>query len=152
MYRFLKNHLFWIVCSFIFGFYFAFLALIFFAPHQDALERGFIPCTKQMMQELAMCQKSKVSCTFKLILKNNVCDFKVVKKGFDLWLEGKEKRPWSYYYFTPTLNEPDVLEDEALKDYYQNNQNIAREMEELNQKAIELQIRQEQLKNEEKPQ
>ena len=151
MYRFLKKHLFWSIVGFIFALYFAFLALVFFAPHQDALQRGFIPCTLEMIDELSLCKNNKVSCTFKLVLKNNVCDFKVVKKGFDLWLEGLESTPWSYYYFTPTTDEPSVLEDAALKDYYEQHQNIIQEMEDLNQKAIALEKQQEKSKNEETP-
>ena len=152
MFKTLKKHWFLIVCSLIFGLYFAFLGLVFFAPHQDARSRGFVKCTTQMMQQLPLCQKSKIWCTFKIVIKNNYCDFKVVKEGFVLWLDGYEPKPWSYYYFTPTSHEPPVLENGALKEYYQTHQNIVQEMEDLNQKAIELEKQQEKLKHDSVPQ
>ena len=139
MFQKIKKHLFWIVCGVIFALYFAFLAIIFFAPHQDTEERGFVLCTKQMMQDFASCQTNKISCAFKIVLKNNACDFKVIKDGFVLWLDDKQQTPWANYYFEPAEQEDTLpLEDKAFKTYYENHQKIVQEMEELNKKAIEL--------------
>ena len=147
MRKFLKKHLFWIIIDIVFTIYFLFLALVFFAPRVDMAERGFIPCTKKMINDMLICQQNKTWCTVKFVVKNNICDFKVVKEGFRLWLDGKQERPWSNYYFEPVLEEPET-EDEELKAYYQEHLDLFSEMEELNKNRIELEKKLKEAKEE----
>ena len=150
MFQFLKKHLFWIVCGGIFALYFAFLAIIFFAPRADRLERGFIPCTHQLMDKLYAChEKKSIWCQAKAIVQNNACDFKVMKDGFKAWLEGRQETPFSNYYFEPVLDKEIEPDDEELKAFYLEHQNIVQEMEELNKKGIELEMQLEEKKNDE---
>jgi len=73
-----------------------------------------------------------------VMLKNHVCDFNVVKTGFSLWLDGKQKTPWKNYYFEPVTENPDPTEDEELQAYYKKHLDMVKEMEELNQKYFAL--------------
>jgi len=135
MRKFIKKNAFWIVVDFVFLLYFAFLGLIFFAPRVDKLERGFIGCTKNLIEDIYQCREVGVWCSIKATLKNNICDFKVIKSGFVAWLNGKQKTPFANYYFEPVLeDEP----DEELKALYQEHIDIFKDMEELNKKRIEL--------------
>jgi len=138
MRKYFGKHAFWTVFGIIFTLYFVFLMIIFFAPRVDLYERGFVACTKNMIQEFSMCQKNKTLCAAKVMLKNHVCDFNVVKTGFSLWLDGKQKTPWENYYFEPVTEEPVSTEAEELKAYYEKHLDMLKEMEELNQKYFEL--------------
>jgi len=151
MCRFLKKHLFWSVVGFIFALYFVFLGIIFFAPRVDAQGRGFIPCTEEMMNRLYQCEKNKVWCAVKIVIRNNACDMRVIKKGFSLWLEGKQKTPWANYYFTPIIEPATDTDENFLILDEKEAEETLRQMEELNQKANVLKKEQEKLKNEEMP-
>ena len=133
----IKKHWFVIALGVFIVFYFGFLSLVFFAPRIDGLDRGFVGCTKKLIAEISVCQKGSVWCTVKAVLKNNSCDFKVVKNGFILWLKGKQKRPWSNYYFKPD-NEIPQMPDEELEAYYREHLDIFGEMEALNKERIKL--------------
>jgi len=134
----LKKHAFMIGFGIVFCVYLAFLALVFFAPRVDLYERGFVGCTKKMIVEFSVCQKNKMWCTLKMMLKNHVCDFKVVKTGFSSWLQGEQKTPWANYYFEPVTENLNPTEDEELQTYYQEHLDMLSEMEELNKKYFEL--------------
>ncbi len=138
MYHFLKNHIFGTVCTLFFIFYLAFLMLIFFAPRVDLHNRGFVFCTKQMINNFHDCSSHRVWCSVKVIVKNNACDFKVIKDGFSLWLKGEQKTPWANYYFEPVLQDEPNTDDEELKAYYQEHLDLFADMEELNKNRIEL--------------
>lgn len=138
MFQKIKKHWFGIIAGMIFVLYALFLMLVFFAPRVDIKERGFVFCTKQMMAQFGECSKNKVLCTIKVMLKNNVCDFNVVKTGFVQWLDGTQKTPWANYYFEPVLSQEDPADDEELKAYYQEHLDLFAEMEELNKNRIEL--------------
>lgn len=138
MLKYIKKHIFMIVFSLVFGLYFCFLMLIFFAPRVDLEERGFVKCTKNMIADFSNCQKNKVRCAVKTMFKNHICDFNVVKTGFSQWLKGEQKTPWANYYFEPVTEDLNPAEDEELQAYYQKHQDILSEMEELNQKYFEL--------------
>lgn len=138
MLKYLKKHVFLIVFSLLFVFYFAFLTIIFFAPRVDLYDRGFVACTKNMMADFSKCQKNKTWCATKVMLKNHACDFNVIKVGFSLWLDGKQKTPWENYYFESVTENPNPMEDEELQAYYEKHLDMLKEMEELNQKYFEL--------------
>lgn len=133
----IKKHWFAVLVGLFIVFYFSFLSLVFFAPREDALSRGFVGCTKKLIDEIYDCQKGSVVCTFKAVIKNNACDFKVVREGFSLWLAKKQKTPWANYFFEPAQEQPQV-QDEALEEYYDKHVDIFKEMEDLNKERIEL--------------
>jgi len=147
MLKFIKKNAFWIVVDFVFFIYFVFLGIIFFAPRVDRLERGFIPCTKSMIEDIHSCRNVGIWCSVKAIFKNNVCDFTVIKKGFELWKQNKQKTPWENYYFEPVLDDDQNFDDEELKAYYEEHLDMFKEMEELNKNAIELEKKLEEKTN-----
>ena len=132
MLNYLKKHAFILVFGVFFALYFAFLMLIFFAPRVDVYERGFVACTKNMIGEFSACHNGKIRCAAKIMLKNHLCDFNVVKTGFSLWLNGEQKTPWANYYFEPVEEDLNPTEDEALQAYYKEHADIVKEMEDLN--------------------
>ena len=134
----IKKHWFGIIFGTLFVLYALFLMLIFFAPRVDLAERGFVFCTKQMINDFHQCQNHKVLCTIKVMFKNNACDFGVINKGFKLWFEGKQETPWANYYFEPITEEKPEVDDEELKAYYQEHLDLFAEMEELNKNRIAL--------------
>lgn len=140
MIKFFKQHWFTLLFSIIFGLYAVFLLIIAFSPRVDAQKRGFIPCTIQLTDELEMCASKGVWCYIGKIARNNVCDFNVITSGFSLWRQGKQKTPWANYYFVPVEPENQDLQNEELKEVYENNAKILEEMEELNNKRIELEM------------
>lgn len=154
MFAKIKKHAFVIVFVSFFALYFAFLMLIFFAPRVDLYERGFVSCTKNMIADFAKCEKNKLGCAVKIMAKNHVCDFKVVKTGFSEWMVGKQKTPWANYYFEPVTEDLNPMEDEELQAYYREHRDIVSEMEALNQKYFELdkQLSQKEIETPEVPQ
>ena len=140
----IKLHIFEIIFGVCLTIYFAFLGLVFFAPRVDLYKRGFVSCTEDMITEFSACTKNKIWCFSKIMLKNQACDFRVVKNGFALWLKGEQKTPWANYYFVPVEENLNPTEDEELQAYYQKHSDFVKEMEELNNKYFELE---ESLKN-----
>ena len=72
-----------------------------------------------------------------------------MKDGFKAWLEGRQETPYANYYFEPVLDKEIEPDDEELKAFYLEHQNIVQEMEELNKKGIELEMQLEEKKNDE---
>ena len=140
MLSFLKKYWFALFFGIIFGLYAVFLIIIAFSPRADAQNRGFIPCTIKLTENLENCASKGAWCYIKKIAQNNACDFKVIVKGFSLWMKGEQKAPWSNYYFTPIEPENPDFQNEELKEVYENNAKILQEMEELNAKRIELEM------------
>jgi hypothetical protein len=135
----IKNHWFGLLMSAFALLYAALMLIIVSAPREDLLERGFIPCTKIMMDEILACPQGKIGCMSKIIVRNNLCDIGVIAGGFSAWIKGKQPRPWSNYFFTPELNaKPSAESDEVLEEYYQQNPNIAEQMEKIHQKRLDL--------------
>lgn len=135
MFKKMKTHWFSILLTSLIVLYLIFLSLIFFAPREDELNRGFIPCTQNLIKEINACPNHGIWCTAKIVLKNNACDFNVVREGFVLWLNGRQPKPWSNYFFEPVSN---LHNDQTWKDYYDEHENIVRHMEDLNKERIEL--------------
>lgn len=83
-------------------------AVMYLSPRQDIRDRGFIPCTKQLIFELSDCQRGKLGCPLKLLWQDMKCNIKVVGSGFKNWATGKQPTPWANYLFEPEL----YVEDE----------------------------------------
>lgn len=81
--------------------------VMYLSPRQDMQERGFIPCTKQLVVALQDCPAGKLGCPFKLLAKDMACNIGVVGTGAVAWVKGKQPTPWANYLFEPQLSEAD---------------------------------------------
>lgn len=132
MRNFIKIHWFGILLSIPTALFFSGLALVFYSPRQDTLNRGFIPCTQKMVKEVFECNEQKHWCMSKAIIKNTACDFTVIFNGLSAWVAGKQPTPWSNYFFEPVL--PTEQSDDDLKqDFYTENPRSAEDMAKLKQ-------------------
>lgn len=128
----------------------SFFLIIMLSPKQDLEKRGFIPCTEQLAQNLYLCtQKEKYSCVVKEILKNSLCDGKVIVQGFSDWWNGKQSTPWANYFFTPKLLEHRWLDGQVGEHPELSIEHLQKLSEELDRKNQELKNKQEDKKNEE---
>ena len=126
---FLKAHWFGLVVSLITAFFILVFLIVLFAPRQDELKRGFIPCTEAMAEEMFACESNgKALCMLSAVVKNNFCDIDVIGAGLKSWLLGKQPRPWSNYYFEPQLSE----EDAGAEEYRKTHPDIGAQMKKLN--------------------
>lgn len=114
------------------------------------MNRGFIPCTKMLVRELFACTENKTWCMAKNIVKNTWCDTKVVLRGVENWAKGRQNTPWANYYFTPLEDSEQEKEDISpeLKQYYEENPDIAKQMETLAQQSLEQKLNLEDIENE----
>lgn len=139
MRNFLKIHWFGFIISIFAVFYLTVFLLVLFAPREDNLNRGFIPCTQQLAQGIFACEKSKIWCMSKAIVKNTWCDVSVVLDGFGAWVRGNQATPWANYLFEPELPEKNSGEaDESLQQFYAENPDIVGDMEKLDQERQKL--------------
>lgn len=135
MLKFIKYHWFGLFISIFFMVFMIEFFLVVFAPHQDLHNRGFVPCTITMAEQIETCGKGKF-CILKAVSDNYICDGKVIVSGFSDWIKGKQQRPWSNYMFDPVID--DKEDDEALLEYYQSNPDISDEMASLIRQNEEL--------------
>lgn len=139
--NFLKQYWFGLFLAIITSFFVLVFIIVLFAPRQDELKRGFIPCTEKMAEEMLSCESNrKVFCMLKAVVKNNFCDIDVIGEGLKKWLLGEQKTPWANYYFTPQLSE----EDEGLKEYLDKHPNIGKRMQELRKNNLLEEVEHEQ--------
>lgn len=89
--------------------------VLFLAPRQDAYDRGFIACTRKLVNNLSGCERGKVGCPLKFLWHDMKCNVGIIYDGAADWLKGKQKTPWANYLFEPQLTAP---EDQEL---YQSN-------------------------------
>lgn len=75
--------------------------MLFISPRQDALKRGFIPCTEQLVINISECERGKMSCPMKHLWQDMKCNINVVLSGFGAWVKGEQKTPWANYLFEP---------------------------------------------------
>lgn len=75
--------------------------MLFISPRQDALKRGFIPCTEKLVVDISECERGGISCPMKHMLNDMKCNIKVVYDGFGAWVKGEQKALWSNYLFEP---------------------------------------------------
>lgn len=89
--------------------------VMYMSPRQDAKERGFIPCTKELVVALQMCQAGSLGCPFRLLVKDMGCNIGVVGTGFADWVKGKQSTPWANYLFEPQLAEDEALQSDEIQ-------------------------------------
>ena len=104
--------------------------IVSFAPKEDKLERGFIPCTKQLAERIIGCH-SDFWCVTASVFKNSVCDAKIIGQGLKLWINRKQPAPWSNYYFTPDLSHIDNTLEENAQLFYEENPDFMDDFEKL---------------------
>ena len=153
--NFLRHHWFGVITGLVIFAFLSLFMLILLSPRQDALRRGFIPCTEEFVEDILTCEKNKVWCLLKYSAKNSWCDFKVVGIGFAKWAKGEQDHPWSNYIFIPQLPTNDDFDEKARAEYLKNNADISIEMEELKKLNKELEDennQQQEAKPEDKPQ
>lgn len=85
------------------------------AARTDALKRGFIPCTENLVLQLTDCPRGRLVCPLKSLWQNTKCNTMVVLDGFGAWVKGKQERPWSNYLFEPVLERSDDSQAQAEK-------------------------------------
>lgn len=135
--NFIKNHWFNVLMALFILLSMGFTLLIAFSPKEDKLDRGFIPCSKQLAERVASCQGS-FSCTIEAVLKNSACDSKIIFNGVKMWLKGEQPTPWSNYYFEPDLSHLENPLDENSGLFYQENPNYLQDFEDLKQEHQKL--------------
>lgn len=135
--NFLKHNWFGIFAAVLILSGFALFLIVLFSPRQDNQNRGFIPCTEEMAVKLLDCDK-KFTCTLSVVLKNSLCDAKVIGKGFSLWLKGEQNTPWANYFFEPDLENSAELPQE-VEAFYKENPNLHQDMLRLQKMHEELQ-------------
>ena len=123
----------------IFVFFVVYLVTVMFmSPRQDALKRGFIPCTEQLVNDISECKRGSMSCPLKHLLTDIKCNTVVVLDGFGAWVKGEQSNPWETYLFTPVTE----AEIDDLNPYEGNSYDDMQELEEqrafIEQKQQEL--------------
>ena len=96
-------------------------AVLFAAPRKDALDRGFILCTKQLVGELSDYESSRIGRLFGVLWRDMKCNIGVIVDGGIYWIQGKQKTPWANYLFEPQLSaaedeNPYITQADAVKD------------------------------------
>ncbi len=89
--------------------------MLFLAPRQDVHDRGFIVCTRELVNNLSECERGRIGCPLKFLWHDMKCNVGIIYTGAVDWLKGKQKTPWANYLFEPQLTAP---EDQEL---YQSN-------------------------------
>lgn len=151
MLKFFKEHWFGLLLGLFVLLYVTMILIVVSSPRQDKQNRGFIPCTKIMLDEIINCKDDdQYMCIGESILKNSACDAGVIINGFKDWTKGKQSRPWSNYFFTPELETPldDPELDEELKEFYEQNPDVHLQMEQLNSDYEKLNKDMEESENE----
>ena len=138
MLNFIKRYWFFVFITIFVLLYLVVFLLVLASPRQDDLNRGFIPCTQKMAQEILVDEKKSSLKLAKIIIANTYCDTKVVFKGLTDWVKGKQKTPWANYLFEPQIYKSIDATDEELLKFYKEHPNINQEMEELNKQRIKL--------------
>lgn len=153
MLNFLKKHWFGLLATIIVVCYTTMIVVVAVSPHRDNLDRGFVPCTKEMMQAVLDCDQGGILCMSKAIVKNTWCDAGVMATGFKNWIKGDQARPWSNYMFEPELLLGDEGNSEVLEEFYKQNPNVKQEMSDLNKIREKLEKKlEEKTEDEELPQ
>ena len=130
--RWIKEHWFGLLMSIFVLFVVLYFIIILVSPRYDLQRRGFIPCTEELAQNISACQENKLTCAMGAIWRNNLCDLRVIVQGFSAWLEGKQARPWSNYWFEPELlSDRPGNDDPDLAEFYRQHPDLQAEMNEL---------------------
>lgn len=152
---FVKHHWFGILSGLVVFVFMCVFVLVLLSPRQDAQNRGFIPCTRELADRLLNCgEDRKISCLFGAILRNTWCDMRVIGRGLADWTQGRQSAPWSNYLFVPEAVRDETFDTETAAEYLKNNPAPAAEMQKLQKlnEELENEIITEEVPEDEKPQ
>lgn len=108
------------------------------SPKNDAQKRGFIPCTQDLVLEVSLCERGKITCPLGALWSDTKCNIHVVFDGLGAWIKARQPTPWANYLFEPLIEEQ--LDQE---DPYQGN--VADEMKSLEEQRQFIEMRQKEL-------
>lgn len=86
------------------------IAVLSVSPKNDAQNRGFIPCTKELVVQVSECGRGSLWCMAKGIWQDTKCNVKVVASGVKMWMWREQPTPWANYLFVPSA-EAELDED-----------------------------------------
>ncbi len=134
---FIKRYWFGGLIAFIVCFFMLLFILLVMSPKDDADKRGFVKCTHEMIDNLSDCNKG-FYCTVKAIMNNTWCNVKVIAEGVDLWIDNKQKYPWSNYIYEPIIVDNSFFDEEARTEYLKKYPDVKRDMMRLNKLRKDL--------------
>lgn len=77
-------------------------SIVVLSPHSDGKMRGFAPCTYALAINLSQQGgQSKLWGVASAVTQANLCYIGIMRKGFELWMEGKQNTPWENYIYEP---------------------------------------------------
>lgn len=129
--RFWKKHWFSLLMSIFMLCAIVYFAVVFISPRYDMQGRGFVPCTTELATKVEACGQGKVFCILGAIGIDNLCNLKVIGKGFKNWVNGEQKTPWSNYIFTPEVPQNLSVNDEEAEEIYPLEQDLLQDMQNL---------------------
>ena len=129
--RFWKEHWFSLLMSLFLFCAITYFVIVFISPRYDIQRRGFVPCTEELADNVELCGKDNVLCILSAIGTDNLCNLKVIAKGFQNWLDGEQSTPWSNYIFVPELPKNMSDEHEQTEEFYSINQELLQDMQNL---------------------
>ena len=135
--NFIKRHWFNLLMALIIVLSMGLTLLVAFSPKEDKLDRGFIPCSKLLAENVTSC-KGNFWCTIKAVIKNSACDTKIIFNGLKMWVHGEQSAPWSNYFFEPDLSHLKNPLNENAELFYQENPNYLQDFEDLKQEHKKL--------------
>ena len=103
MKKWVKDYWFIFVCGLFVLVFFLFSVVVALAPHVDMKQRGFTPCTYQMLNDFNKEEKLSFTQTVSVINKGYICYAGVVWQGMKMFFKGEQKTPWTNYLFEPEL-------------------------------------------------
>lgn len=103
--------------------------MLFISPRQDALKRGFIPCTEKLVIDISACPRGEISCPLKHLWQDMKCNSSVILGGFGSWIKGEQSTPWENYLF-----EPKAVAEIDEEDPYDGN--VAKDMDEMEKQRL----------------
>ena len=139
MKKYLREYWFGICVSIVMLLFFALFLIVAFAPHIDAKNRGFIPCSHEMTEKIINCKKMKLLCITNVVFKGNICYIKVIYTGFTAFVKGEQETPWSNYYFTSEIASPQLDKNSPeMKDLLFAEPNLIDGFDDIKNQNIEL--------------
>lgn len=114
--------------------------VVFISPRYDIQRRGFVPCTEQLADEVEICGQNNILCILAAIGNDNLCNIKVIVKGFSNWLVGEQNTPWSNYIYTPEVPQYTSDNEEEREDFYRAEPELIQDMKNLKKLNKEQQL------------
>ncbi len=114
------------------------VVMLAIAPKKDALKRGFIPCTEQLVVNVGECERGQMICPLKYLWQDTVCNTYVIFDGFGAWVRGIQSSPWASYLFEPQTEIYNDSEEANSNDMLNDMQDMEKIRKMVEQKQEEL--------------